>query len=105
MVLFAALSITAIFAVRKLGVPAFAWFNERFGEAVAGREVRTIVIGHRGGNFGPDNSMKNFRGAVEHELEGIEFDVSRIACWRPLTFLRVGMDQQRQRANGVARWS
>ena len=25
---------------------------------------RTIIIAHRGGNFGPDNSMKNFRGAI-----------------------------------------
>ena len=33
-------------------------------------------MAHRGGNFGPDNSMKNFRGAIEHNLEGIEFDVS-----------------------------
>ena len=37
---------------------------------------KTIVMGHRGGNFGPDNSMKNFRGSVRHALEGIEFDVS-----------------------------
>jgi len=34
-----------------------------------------MVIGHRGGFFGPENSMKGFRGAVENNLEGIEFDV------------------------------
>ena len=36
---------------------------------------RTMVVGHRGGFFGPENSMKTFRGAIEHKLEGIEFDV------------------------------
>ena len=34
-----------------------------------------MVVGHRGGFFGPENSMKGFRGAVENNLEGIEFDV------------------------------
>lgn len=34
-----------------------------------------MVVGHRGGFFGPENSMKGFRGAVENKLEGIEFDV------------------------------
>lgn len=34
-----------------------------------------MVIGHRGGFFGPENSMKSFKGAMEHDLEGIEFDV------------------------------
>ena len=38
---------------------------------------RTIVMAHRGGNFGPDNSLKNFRGAIENKVEGVEFDVSR----------------------------
>ena len=38
----------------------------------------TVIIGHRGGFFGPENSMKGFRGAIENKLEGIEFDVSRI---------------------------
>jgi len=37
---------------------------------------RTMVIGHRGGYFGPENSMKSFRGAIANNLEGIEFDVS-----------------------------
>ena len=37
--------------------------------------VRTLVIGHRGGFFGPENSMKGFRGAIANNLEGIEFDV------------------------------
>ena len=41
------------------------------------KKRKTIVMGHRGGNFGPDNSMKNFRGSVENKLEGIEFDVSQ----------------------------
>ena len=36
---------------------------------------RTMVVGHRGGFFGPENSMKGFRGAIENNLEGIEFDV------------------------------
>ena len=37
---------------------------------------RTIVIAHRGGNFGPENSMKNFRKAILNKVEGVEFDVS-----------------------------
>merc|ERR1712013_272147 len=32
-------------------------------------------MAHRGGNFGPDNSMTNFKRAVELKLEGIEFDI------------------------------
>ena len=36
---------------------------------------KTMVIGHRGGFFGPENSMKTFRAAIENKLEGIEFDV------------------------------
>ena len=39
---------------------------------------RTMVIGHRGGFFGPENSMKCFQGAMDNDLEGIEFDVSSI---------------------------
>ena len=35
-----------------------------------------MVLGHRGGFFGPENSMKGFRGAIENNLDGIEFDVS-----------------------------
>ena len=34
-----------------------------------------MVVGHRGGFFGPENSIKGFRGAIENNLEGIEFDV------------------------------
>ena len=34
-----------------------------------------MIIAHRGGDFGPENSMKAFRGAVENKMEGIEFDV------------------------------
>ena len=37
---------------------------------------RTIVIGHRGGVFGPENTMKNVKGSIKNGLEGIEFDVS-----------------------------
>ena len=37
---------------------------------------RTMVIGHRGGFFGPENSMKSFKGAIANGLDGIEFDVS-----------------------------
>ena len=47
------------------------------GPKTVEQKRRTIVLGHRGGNFGPDNSMKNFRGSVKHKLEGIEFDVSQ----------------------------
>ena len=36
-----------------------------------------MIIGHRGGYFGPENSMKCFRKAFEANLEGIEFDVSK----------------------------
>ena len=35
-----------------------------------------MIMAHRGGNFGPNNSMKNFKGAIEHKVDGIEFDVS-----------------------------
>jgi len=34
-----------------------------------------MVIGHRGGSFGPENSLKCFEGAIANNLEGIEFDV------------------------------
>ena len=37
----------------------------------------TMVIGHRGGYFGPENSMLCFRRAMEQGVEGIEFDVSK----------------------------
>ena len=37
---------------------------------------KTIVIAHRGGNFGPSNSLKNYKGAIDAKVEGIEFDVS-----------------------------
>ena len=35
-----------------------------------------MVVGHRGGFLGPENSMKGFRAAIDNSLEGIEFDVS-----------------------------
>jgi glycerophosphoryl diester phosphodiesterase len=34
-----------------------------------------MVVGHRGGFMGPENSMKAFRNALLHKLEGIEFDI------------------------------
>ena len=37
---------------------------------------RTFIFAHAGGNFGPANTMKNFKGAIENKVEGIEFDVS-----------------------------
>ena len=38
-----------------------------------------MVIGHRGGYInGPENTMKCFRGAIDSQVEGIEFDVSVI---------------------------
>ena len=37
---------------------------------------KSMVIGHRGGFFGPENSIRGFQGAVDNNLEGIEFDVS-----------------------------
>ena len=35
-------------------------------------------MGHRGGFFGPENSMSGFKGAIDNKLEGIEFDVSKL---------------------------
>ena len=34
-----------------------------------------MVVGHRGGYAGPENSMKSFKGALANQLEAIEFDV------------------------------
>ena len=50
---------------------------------------RTMVIGHRGGYFGPENTLKSFRGAIENQLEGIEFDVSERG-WNNLVSCRFG---------------
>jgi len=47
---------------------------------------KTIIIAHAGGNFGPNNSMKNFKGAIANKCEGIEFDVST-SLWLLLPFL------------------
>ena len=33
-------------------------------------------MAHAGGNFGPKNSMKNFKGAIASKCQGVEFDVS-----------------------------
>ena len=32
-------------------------------------------MAHAGGNFGPNNSMKSFKGAIAHKIDGLEFDV------------------------------
>ena len=46
-----------------------------------------MIIAHNGGNFGPDNSMKNFKGAIENKVEGIEFDVSANLCQSSMLFV------------------
>lgn len=66
------------------GVTGFASENEtknvitRFREARdAGYGPRTLIIGHRGGYIdGPENSLKCFQAAIDHKIDGIEFDVS-----------------------------
>ena len=35
----------------------------------------TLILGHRGGFFGPENSIPGFQGAIDHKLDGVEFDV------------------------------
>lgn len=47
----------------------YAAFKQQFSE------YTTLILGHRGGYFGPENSMKGFKGALDNNLEGIEFDV------------------------------
>ena len=68
---------------------------------------RTMVIGHRGGNFGPENSLLNFKGAIENNIEGIEFDVSdKDICtvpYRASLLPTVDMAKFRQRPNGASR--
>ena len=59
---------------------------------------RTMVIGHRGGFFGPENSMKTFKAAIDHKLEGIEFDVSLDI--NLANFMSLGLAKQGQSANG-----
>ena len=45
-------------------------------ERTAGRAPTSMIIGHRGGFIdGPENSMRCFRAAINHNLDGIEFDV------------------------------
>ena len=39
-------------------------------------------MAHRGGNFGPSNSLKNYKGAIDAKVEGIEFDVSNFLSSR-----------------------
>ena len=64
---------------------------------------RTMVIGHRGGNYGPENSMKCFQGAMDNDLEGIEFDVSEMQYKLDKSlFVPVGLAKQRQCRDGVA---
>jgi len=36
---------------------------------------KTVVMAHRGGSWGPDNSMQNFETSVKHGIEGVETDV------------------------------
>ena len=49
--------------------------------------ARLQVQGHRGG-FQPENTLKAFKQAIEHRIEGIELDVS---CYYSLSrfFLNV----------------
>ena len=35
----------------------------------------TIVMAHRGGNWSADNSITNFKAAIENKVEGVETDV------------------------------
>jgi len=66
------------------GVTSFGSENEtkhvitRFQEARdAGCGPHTLIIGHRGGYIdGPENSLKCFQAAIDHKIDGIEFDVS-----------------------------
>ena len=63
-------------------------------------------MAHRGGNFGPENSLKNFRIAIEQGVEGIEFDVS--VNFREANNCFVGVDQLRWSSHGPTwrrRWS
>lgn len=41
-------------------------------------DKRTMVIGHRGGSPGPENSLYGFQWAIDNDLEAIEFDVSNL---------------------------
>ena len=41
---------------------------------------RTHIIAHSGGNYGPPNSIKNFKGAIADKVDGIELDVSLNRC-------------------------
>ena len=36
---------------------------------------KTLIMAHKGGNFGPGNTLLNFKGAMEAGVEGIEFDI------------------------------
>ena len=48
-------------------------------------EVRTMVIAHRGGYWGPENSWKSMKKAIELDSEGLEFDVSNTLIFRGKT--------------------
>jgi len=66
---------------------------------------RTIVLGHRGGFFGPENSLKGFKGAIENKVEGIEFDVSKTyIVVLTVSFSIIGLAKQGQCADGPPRW-
>ena len=59
-------------------------------------------MAHRGGSFGPENSLKTFRGAIENKVEGIEFDVSVDAVSTHCS--PAGLDKQGWRSCGAPRW-
>ena len=43
---------------------------------------KTMVIGHRGGFLdGPENSMRAFKAAIAHKIEGVEFDNIFVNCF------------------------
>ena len=69
---------------------------------------RTMVVGHRGGFLGPENSLKGFQAAIDAGLEAIEFDVS-ISIFVISSVINIfeyciGMDEQRQWIGCPPRW-
>ena len=59
-----------------------------------------MVVGHRGGFLGPENSLKGFQAAIDAKLEAIEFDVSISFFVISSVFNTfeycIGLDEQRQ---------
>lgn len=37
--------------------------------------IKTKIMAHRGGPWGPENSISAFKGCIEHQVDGVEFDV------------------------------